>query len=338
MPYTTGLYDNAAQLGLAMAQGPRDPVIYGSATSVKLSRSFCVMGGFRYRGHYTRAMVPAFAMASKVATVAPEGLGAERSNCKESWYAAFACANNGDTSAVVKTMPFLRVGSVDGNVITLNKAGEGVHEVAAQTYDWSAHDNLAGVECLVISEGGQWSGRVAHIVANTSTSITLDDAGSLSFGAFLLPAPPGFAHFCYLAPFYLDTHEVRNIYDTGTEVVSRGIYIMHPQTNGTTANAGMTLDCSGYISPLATGVRMDSTCVMSTAAVGPYAEYFSPDSGNHEVRTNYDLKDNAGSRSFVFGGISLAFLYPQHFNFKTAGVLSTARSFGHIAPTGWFEP
>lgn len=338
MPHTTGLYDNAAQLGLAMAQGPRDPVIYGSATSVWLSRSFCVMGGFRYRGHYTRAMVPTFAMASKVATVAPEGLGAERSNCKENWYAAFACANNGDASAVVRTMPFLRVGQVDGNVITLSMAGEWVHKFKAQTYDWSANDNLAGVECLVISEGGQWSGRVATIVANTATSITLDDAGSLSFGAFLLPAPPGFAHFCYLAPFYLDTHEVRNIYDTGTEVVSRGTYIDQPRTEGEAANNGVTMDCSGYISPLATGVTLDSTCVMSTSAVGPYAEYFSPDSGNHEVRTNYDVKDNAGSRSFVFGGISLAFLYPQQFNFKTVGGLTIARSDGRIAPRGWIEP
>ena len=65
---------------------------------------------------------------------------------------------------------------------------------------------------------------------------------------------------------------------------------------------------------------------MSTSATGDYAEYFSPDSGNHDVRTNYDLKDNSGSRSFVFGGVSLAFLYPQTFNFKNAGTLAAEGS------------
>ena len=69
---------------------------------------------------------------------------------------------------------------------------------------------------------------------------------------------------------------------------------------------------------------------MSTSATGDYAEYFSPDSGNHDVRTNYDLKDNSGSRSFVFGGVSLAFLYPQTFNFKNAGTLAAKRSEGRI--------
>lgn len=339
MSDTTHLYENAGNGGLTLAQGPRDAVIYGSATSVKLGRHFAAMGGFRFRGHYTRGMVPTFPMATQVASVAPAGLAAERSNCKGNWYAAFACANEGDASAAVKTMPFLRVGKVDGNVITLNEAGEGVHEIAAQTYDWVADNNLAGTQCLVISEGGRWSGRVANVVANTPTTLTLDNVGTLSFGAFLLPAPPGFAHFCYLASFYLDTHEVRNIYDTGTEVVSKGIYLKHPETPGVVDGpVGALMNCSGYIAPLATGVRMDSTCNMSTASIGDYAEYFSPDSGNHDVRTNYDLKDNSGSRSFVFGGISLAFLYPQTFNFKNAGTLAVARSNGHIAPTGWFEP
>lgn len=339
MSDNTRLYENAGNVGLTLAQGPRDAVIYGSATSVRLSRSFVAMGGFRFRGQYTRGMVPTFAMADKVASVAPAGLGAERSNCKESWYAAFACANEGDASAVVKTMPFLRVGSISGNVITLNKAGEGTHDIAEKSYDWMADNNLAGVQCLVISEGGQWSGRVATVVANTATTLTLNNIGALSFGAFLLPAPPGFAHFCYLASFYLDTHEVRNIYDTGTEVVSRGIYLLLPETPGASPGpVGTLMDCSGYIAPLATGVRMDSRCVMSTSATGDYAEYFSPDSGNHDVRTNYDLKDNSGSRSFVFGGVSLAFLYPQTFNFKNAGTLAAKRSEGRIAPTGWFEP
>lgn len=275
-------------------------------------------------------------MGTKVASLAVAGLGAESSVRPENWYGAFAVSNPVDSSATIKTMPFLRVASVAGLVVSLNKAGEGIHTVQAQTYSWAGVNNLSGVKCLVISEAGNFTGRVATITENKPGSVTLDSVGALAFGDFLLPAPPGFTEFCYLATFYNDTAEVRNIYDTGSEVVSKGIYILSPETAGAQTNT--SINCAGYISPLASGVRLDSLCLMSTASGGDYAEYFSPDSGNHTVRTNYDYKDNSSSRSFVFGGVSLAFLYAQTFCITTAGTLKGSRSGGQITPTGWFEP
>lgn len=122
-------------------------------------------------------------------------------------------------------MPFLRVGSVAGSVVTLNKAGEGISTVQAKTYSWSATNNLAGVKCLVIGENGNWSGRVATITANTTTTVTLDVIGALAFGDFLLPAPPGYTEFGYMGTFYNDTAEVRNIYDTGSIAKSYGVQL-----------------------------------------------------------------------------------------------------------------
>lgn len=316
--------------------GPRPVLRYGSATTVHVSNNFVIMGEFRFMGGYTGGRARVLPMSTKVASIAPAGLGAESVVKAENWYAAFAVSNATSSTAAIKTMPFLRVSSVVGLVVNLNKAGEGIHTVQSQTYAWSATNNLTGVKCLVISEAGIFSGRVATITANAPDSITLDSVGALAFGDYLLPAPPGFAEFCYLATFYYDTLEVRNIYDTGIEVVSKGIYILSPDTVGAQNNT--TINCAGYISPLASGVRLDSLCRMSTASGGDYAEYFSPDSGNHIVRSNYDYKDNSSSRSFVFGGVSLAFLYAQTFCITTAGTLQGSRSNGQLTPTGWFEP
>ncbi len=324
-----------------IAAGPRDAVVYNNATSVRVFRSHVTMGGFRFRGQYTRGRAPTFAMpTSKIASVST-GLGAESAVRTENWYAVFAVANNGDATAQIKCMPFLRAGTVVGSNVPLIKAGEGVHAITAQTYAWGSTNNLAGTSCLVITENGQFSGRTTTVTANVAGQITLANIGSVAAYDFLLPAPPGYEHFCYLGSFYFDTAEVRNIYDSGTVAKGKMIFIAQPSaalTSSVVGPPGVTFDCSGYISPLATAVILDSSCVLSTASTGSLAEYFDPDGGNHIIQTSFVFKATTGSQTVVFDNIQVPFMYPQKFNYYNAGSLSASRINGQFNITGWIEP
>lgn len=324
----------------AVVAGPRDALLYRGPTSVTITRRHAAMGGFRYRGQYTKGVAPHFPMpTSTEATCSPEGLGAESNFCTENWYAAFAAANTDDLTATVKTMPFLRVNSVSGNTVTLNRAGEGVSDPIVQSYSWNSENNLTGVECLVISASGAWSGDVAKILGNTSTSITLDSSYNLGFGDFLLPAPPGFEHFVYLCSFYMDTAEVRNIYDSGVAAQGKMIYLLHPDVStGSIPFPGATLNCAGYISPLATAVILDSSCQLATASTGGYAEYFDPDGANHIIRSDFVEKTSNTSLNVAFSGVHIPFLYYQSFSFYNAGSLANTRYIGQLNVTGWIEP
>ncbi|MGH8381739.1 hypothetical protein [Pseudomonas sp.] len=317
---------------------PRPVIRYASASSVTMHAKTACMGEFRFMAGFTGGRGRVLPMATQIASTAPAGLGAESAFRTENWYAGFACANAGDTTATIKTMPFLRVRSVAGLVVNLNKAGEGIHTAQAQTYAWGATNNLAGRKCLVISEGGGFSGRVATITANVAGSITLDVVGALAFGDMLLPAPPGFTEFGYLGSFYMDTAEVRNIYDSGSIVKSKGIFIQSPSTNGSIPAPGVQINCAGYICPLATAVIIDSTAVLSTASTGDAAEYYDPDSGNHIVQTKYSVKSLGTSVSYVHDGVTVPFLYPQYFYYYNAGALAASRTTSQLNVTGWIEP
>lgn len=334
----------AAQLALkdallSVASGTRDPITYRSLYSVTINRKFAVMGGFRYRGQYTRGRAPVFPMPASTEASLLLHLGAMSSARVENWYAIFACANAGDAAAQIQLMPYLRVGSVAGNVVTLNKAGEGIHTVIAAAYSWTSTNNLAGCECLIISEGGGWSGRVATITANDSGSVTLSSAGSLAFGDFILPSPVSKAHYVYLASFYFDTAEVRNIYDSGSVVKSKMIYLMSPNiSTGSFPTPGQNMTCGGYICPLATAIILDPSGVLSTASTGTIAEYYDPDGGSHVVHTGYFDKASTTSSTYVFGNVQVPFLYHQTFNYRNAGSLVASRISGQLNVTGWIEP
>lgn len=317
--------------------GPRDVIQYVNSTSVSVVRNSVQMGGFRFKGQYTKQDAPSFAMPVSKVVSTSTGLGAESAVRTENWYAVFACANSGGTVSL-KLMPFLRAGTVSGSNVPLIKAGEGIHALTAQTYAWGAANNLAGVECLVISEGGGWSGRVTKIMANVAGQVTLETVGAVAAYDYLLPAPRGFEHYCYLGCFYVDTAEVRNIYDTGTLVKSKGIYILSPSTNGSQAVPGVSMNAAGYISPLALAVVLDSSCSLSTASSGEYAEYFDPDGGAHTVQSGYYYKTAATSTAVVFSNVQIPFLYPQKFWFANDGSLAATRINGQLNITGWIEP
>jgi hypothetical protein len=279
-------------------------------------------------------------MPSNKVVTSPGDLGGMTAKTDENWYAIFACANDGDATATLKMMPFLRAQSVSGSDIALSQFKEGMVSLVPQSYAWTSPNNLDGCDLLVITESGGFSGRVTTITANSSGSISVDTIGSIVATDTFLPAPPGFDYYVYLGSFYFDTDEVRNIYDSGTLVKSKGIYTLYPDTSTGSFPypTFTTIDCTGYIAPLATAVVLDSSCSLSTATTGGYAEYFGGDASNHIVQSAYVYKTLTTTMPVVFDNIQVPFLYPQTFAYANDGPLTATRVSGQFNITGWFEP
>lgn len=323
---------------VGFASGPRDSIVYVNATSVRVSRQNAAMGGFRFRGQYTNGAAPTFAMPANKVVSTSTGLGAESAVRTENWYAVFACANSGGTVSL-KLMPFLRAGTVAGSNVPLIKAGEAVHALTATTYAWGATNNLAGVECLVITEGGEFSGRVTTITANVAGQVTLASIGTVAAYDFLLPAPPGFEHFCYLGSFYFDTAEVRNIADAGVVVKAKMVNLADPDFTASGAiGTAVRLNFGGYISPLATAVVVKDTHTLSTASTGNHAGYFWHDSSSHTIQENFEQKTSTGNETFVWDGIELPFSQWQDIWYSTGGSLAASRAGATLEVKGWIEP
>lgn len=334
--------------------GGRHVVTYRLAHSVYLKGGkFAAMSGFRFHGQWSRdgqkvVQLPATVIGC-VATDSGQApnLGAGMTAPTfENWYAVFACANDGDTTATIVTMPFLRVRDYydpggSNYVVRLNKAGEGIHTQVEQTYAWNAAQ-LAGAECLVISEtidgrSNAFSGRTLTLASAGSTSLQIDKGsiGGINALDWLLPAPPGFAHFRYLGAFYYDTAEIRNIADSGSVVKSYGINIA--QSLAASVPSPTRYDVGGYICPLATGVVLYSNGSLSGSQQGSFAEYFAMDGSAHTVQNTYYTKALATTDTWVFDGITVPFSFGQYFYYSNAGALAPNRTGQQLRPMGWVE-
>lgn len=321
----------------------RSTVQYKDATSVYIRAPFVSMNGFRFFGQDYR-VGRSYPMENNPASVSTgTDLGAEDTVAVENWYGVFAVANDGDQYATLKLMPFLRAGSVAGSVITLNKAGEGIHTVQAKTYDW-ATDSLAGVDCLVINEtiGGvanNFSGRVTTVTANTGTTVTLETIGTVGAFDFILPAPPGYDDYVYLGAFYFDTAEVRNLADAGAEVQAYMIATQSPLWDATgQVGPGVKIVFGGYISPLATAALIYTTSTFATASTGTFVENFDSDGGNHITNVSYYEKTGSGTEAAVPKVHRQAFMFGQYTVYSNGGSLVASRSAGDLYIRGWVEP
>ncbi len=321
--------------------GPRTALTYSSPTQVAVYNKYAQMAEFRFRGNYTASKnAPVFPMpADNRVTYSTTGCPELSAVKLNTWVAGFAVANEADPTATLRTMPFLRVGAPSGSTLPIIEGGENVTDfVTTASHSWAATDNLAGAKCLIISEGLAWSGKVTTVTANTSTSITLEDAHSLVAGDFILVAPPGVDYFVYLGSFYFDGAEVRNIYDSGTIVKGKMV------TNNTTniAAGGFAspteINFKGNISPLATAVILDSIATISSASLSDIAEYFAGDGSNHTVQTKYVRKSGTSNLTYVFDNVQVPFLYHQTIHYSNAGSLIAQRISGQLETTGWIEP
>lgn len=324
----------------------RGRVNYYSGTEVEvILPDEIIMGGFRFMGNYKKKRAPMYSSGVSYRAIVSNvtNLGAETTAEIDNWYAVFACANDGDTNVTYKLMPFIRVGSVVGSVCTLNYGGENSHTITPATYTWGAN-SLAGVECLVINEGSdnRFSGRVTTITANTTTTVTLNAIGSVGAYDYLLPAPPGFDHYCYLGSFYNDSASAPyNIADNGIMAMSYMSENQDPNWIASGAVAGPPgnkVMWGGYVSPLAGGIIMRSALSTSSSAGGDIYTNFSHDSSDHVIGVHSYYKDALASTSTQIVLLNINFSVGQFTYYWVNGPLASQRVFGQIRAQGWFEP
>ena len=341
---------NLSEALLTATSSNRAAVRYQSPTSVSISCARNIlMGGFRFFGQFSKGRAPMFSRSTggQQAVSLTTDLGAESAAHLDGWYAVFACANDGDAAPVFKLMPCLRAGSVLGSQVTLCSAAEGIHTNTATTYNWSSVNNLNGVDCLIINEtvdgrANAFSGRVTTITANTTTTVTLGTVGTVGTLDWLLPAPPGFDHYCYQGMFYYETPgDVRNIGDSGSLVKAKMINTADPNWSATgqvaTPASPVAIRFGGYISPLATAVIVKETSSFSTSALGSYAAYFDIDGSQHVVESVYGQKEGTPTETMLWDGITVPFCFKQEFYYSNDGSLIALRSGGTLEITGWIE-
>jgi len=330
---------NTLESKSVITQG-RGRIDYGTATS---SRVFVpeslIMSGFRFLGSYKKPNGRAVSTAVDGSILVNDTTDLSVLNTRkvENWYALFAGANNIASATSFVNLPFFRVRSVAGNVITLGDGAEDVGEatIPAVTYDMDV-DIAAGSEVLIINESGNFSGKTTTVVSNTTTTVTLTNAEGLATGDFFLLSPPEFDQYCYLGSWYLDTAQPRNRADTGSIVgaVMRQV----PNLDATGALDNEKASFRAVCSPLATAYITNFVFSLATSGTGAVAHYFSHDSSNHRVASNYIEKLGTSTQTFAQSPILLPFSKEQASYITTAGSLEASVSARTLQCYGWLEP
>jgi hypothetical protein len=317
----------------------RPAMQYKNATQVNIRglRSVTFLG-FRFQGQYAKKSGKT-ADFSSYPVVADFDLhmGAQSLVDKSSWYAIFAVLSGG--VPVLKIMPYLRVKSVAGSVITIGEGGENGTVANTKAYSFT-DNNLAGADCLVCHEtldarANAISGRITSIAANTVNTITLDNVGAINTGDYILPAPPGFPDYVYLGTVYMDTAELRNIADTGSIINTRGSEVTGFNINGD-ISAGVFVSAMGHISPLATAVEGHFDLI-TTASAGDLYTSLATDSGNHEIWSYYFHKAGTAAQSYSIPFPMKAFSFYQKLFVDGSGTLNVAGITRKFHVRGWFE-
>ena len=338
--------------------GPRDMLVWAAAQTVTLSGDTWCMGGFRRFGKYVKARAPVFkAPAFQNAMTLPGALAhGMTASTLNNWYATFAVANDGDATASFKIAPFLFVKSVAGSVCTLGRCGEvtDVNIIDNATYTW-ADNALVGTDILVLNEvflsgTPSWTMRVAKVTANTAGTVTLDNIGSVGPKCMLLPAPAGWQHYRYCASFYLDTAEVRNMFDGGGGPVRcrmAGTNVVYAHGNngtnstyldGVVPSGTKRIDLSRFIPPLATGVYLQSGYQLASSSFPMRADmFFDMDGSIHTPEVHTFQKDSAEVNAVPLT-VFLTFKGGQFYMPSTGGTNASVIARVSQTVTGWFEP
>lgn len=323
----------------AMADNNRSQIRYRAAQQIAVHDKVFEMNGFRFFGKYHIANADTYT-TDKTSSRTIISFGKDSlATTKENWYGVFAAANSGDKSPTFKLVPFIRVASVNGSELTFMKAGEGVDNATkTQSYNWT--ESLNNVDILVINETidnrkNGFSGRITKVTNSAETSMSLLDIGNIGPKDFLLPAPPNFESYRYLGSIYMDTHEVRNIADSGALVKSKMIEL--GVTNKITGSGLRKLTVGGYISPLATTIVIDAITHLQTTSGGTLAHYFGTDEF-HVVQSTFYQKTTSTPDVVVEHGITIPFAFSQSIYLSTAGSLEDTRDYATFSVTGWLEP
>lgn len=232
------------------------------------------------------------------------------------WYATYIVLDN--NTPVIKCMPFFRIDQVVGSTVSFSTLGASTP--APLSYNLTPNQ-LQNLEALVIKENANFSGRVTSVSSNTADTVTLANIGTMTSGDTFLVAPP-YDDYCYLGSFYVDSGpEVFNRGDDGLNVFYRGT---RAQT-GTILNGdltdGVTVDLTGYISPLATGALVYVRSVFSTATTGSETVNYAIDP-SHAVYTYQGFKTDTTSFAIMYPASYLPFQLGPRVGVFTGGTLA----------------
>lgn len=321
----------------------RARIDYGSTNSVNVFLpENIVMAGFRWMGSYKKGnglyLPTGVGSNGSLSVNNTTDLAVESTAHLENWYAVFAVANDGDSTATFVNMPFFRAASVASNVVSLAQGGETDGDTITATTYSMANNALVGSEVLIITGNKQFYGKTTTVTANTNGSVTLADAGVIAAGDFFLVAPPSYDHYCYMGSWYLDTAEPRNMADAIQEVNSTGINI--PSVPATGAISTPTrYPLAGLVSPLATGYIFTLTFSLSTASTGNCAHYIWHDGSLHETYSHYVNKYSASTEVFVEAANKIMFSREQAIWLSTAGSANMEVNITNrtIRTLGWIE-
>jgi hypothetical protein len=329
--------------------GNRTTISYSTADIIAISSPYVGLTGFRFRGQPTKKSnkIAQFQVPMRLGLSA--NLGAQSTMDTTTWYALFAVKNRGE-SPKFKIMPYIRANAITGNTITFGAGGEHSTTYLKTTPDVKTYsfpvNSLVGCDVLIINEtvggrNGQPSGRIAKVTANTNVDVTLDDVGAMTIGDYFLIAPPNFDDYGYMATFYKDSAELRNISDSGNLVKATMIYLDnsggvqdYPIDGDLTT--GLTIDFRGFISPLATGISLNINNIFSTSAVGVWSFYTQSDGSNHVLHTASGRKTDTTTESQLVDGITAPFSFGQTLFFRSAGFVTGCTRKLNIK--GWIEP
>jgi len=327
----------------------RSIVKYETPHTVRISTGIMSFEGFRAKGQYLKKPTKVLTTSSSV--VVDNSVGGNlglgfTTRPQQHWYAVFACANEKDSSVTFVTVPYFRVHSIDApanQMYLMAQAGEGIHGTSGglANYNYSTSE-LAGSEILYCSEtvngvANVLSGATTIVTAASASSLVVSTLNNINVLDYVLVAPK-YDHYRYCGSFYEDTAEIRNISDSGSLVMSKGIYNLNYPSDGT-ATTYTRVDFSGYIPPLATGVitRISGTLNIVSGGVY-YGTSVSSDSSNHEIHNSYTFCTLAsGVITYVEPTLIAPFAFGQYYFAKSIAAGSFTKSAEQIHISGWIE-
>ena len=300
---------------------------------------FLVLGGIRSYGQYLKSKgrrVSTGAGSAGFKTVsATSDQGVLTAAQPSEWNSIWAVANRTESVCRYVLMPFFRCYSVSGLDITLGAGGENKNITPATATYSIGVDALAGTQCMVVTEGGVVSRRMATITANTTTTITLDDATGITQLDFIMPVPPGVDEYHYLGSALRDAADWRNIADGVSEIRARMVNAADCPASGAATAAEVRF--GGNIPPLATGVIFSLVSTASTASLGTFGEQVWHDSSSHDIGRVSVAKEAAANKVYE-KEFSAPFSKKQSIYLNSTGTLAATNAGRAMLVYGWMEP
>lgn len=303
------------------SNAPRSTMQWGSVTSVDMYGTNFPMAGFRSQGQYHKSFAPVYTASTMSVSISTDLDSMTSALESDAWYAVFMTANDGDFNCSPVIVPFIRLFN-DAGTLKYSSPAEGQTKAGLTAITRGLNVNgLAGNDVLVISRdlvGGGFSYDVTRCVSNTTTVIVLEDESNITDGDWALPSPSGVDHYVYIGSFYVNaSSQIRRFVDDGKSVKYRG----DVDASSSSQSGAITLEkreVSGYVSPLASAVIIESAAQLTGITTGLYIEnfYFDSNAASMVTQCRY-VKEGSITGYFTNNNLDLPFNKMQIYGYET---------------------